>query len=239
MKSVPGGSWEAPWPTRAAELDGDDNTAKVDGDSALAGVIVKRQAGALLLSTAADISYGWYQSRRTITLGDTKLAAKADPDAQSAGLHARAAYEVPLQGWYLRPTLDLHAAYVRMNGYSESGAAPFNLDVESSDKVFLAASPTLELGARFDLPEGSTLRAFGSAGAAFFIDNDWHTNARFADSSADSVDSELSMPDVVARVGLGVEMVTAKQFTAKLQYSGDFGGDYSSHAGMFRVGLMF
>jgi outer membrane autotransporter protein len=222
-----------------SRLDGDDDIAKVDGDSALAGFVVKRQAGALLLSTAADVSYGWYQSRRTITLGETKLAAKADPDAQSAGLHARAAYEVPFQRWYLRPTLDLHAAYVRMDGYSESGAEPFNLDVKSSDEAFFAASPILELGTRLDLPEGSTLRAFASAGATFFSDNDWHTKARFADSSTDSFDSELPMPDTVARVGLGIEMVTTKQMTTKLQYGGDFGDNYSSHAGMFRLGVMF
>jgi len=223
----------------SSRLEGDNDTAKVNGDSALAGFIVKRQAGALLLSTAADVSYGWYQSRRTITLGDAKLSAKADPDAQSAGLHARAAYEVPLQHWYLRPILDLHAAYVRMDGYNESGAAPFNLDVNSSDKVFLAAAPTLELGTRIDLPDDSSLRAFASAGVAFFTDNDWQSRSRFDDSSADSFDSKLPMPDTVARIGLGLEMVTTKHLTAKLQYGGDFGDNYSSHTGMFRIGYMF
>jgi outer membrane autotransporter protein len=223
----------------SSRLDGDNDTAKVNGDSALAGLIVKRQAGALLLSTAADLSFGWYQSRRTIKLGDAKLTAKADPDAQSAGLHARAAYEVPLQRWYLRPTLDLHAAYVRMDGYSESNAVPFNLNVESSDKMFLAAVPTLELGTRLDLPDDSSLRAFASAGVAFFTDNDWQSKARFDDSSTNSFDSELPMPNTLARVGLGLEMVTTKHITAKLQYGGDFGDDYSSHTGMFRVGYTF
>jgi uncharacterized protein YhjY with autotransporter beta-barrel domain len=222
-----------------SRLDGDGDTARVDGDSALAGLIGKRQAGALLLAVAADVGYGWYDSTRTITLGDAKLDAKAEPDAQNAGLHARAAYEVPFQRWYLRPTLDLHAAYVRMDGYSESGAAPFNLDVDSSDKVFLAAAPTLEIGTRLDLADGSTLRAFASAGAAFFADNDWRTDASFADASADTFASELPIPDTVARVGLGIEMVTTKRISAKLQYAGDFGDGYSSNAGMFRVGYMF
>jgi outer membrane autotransporter protein len=146
---------------------------------------------------------------------------------------------VPFERWYLRPTLDLHAAYVRMDGYTESGAAPFNLDVDSADKTFLAAAPTLELGTRLDLADGATLRAFASAGAAFFADNDWHTKASFEDASADSFDSELPMPDTVARVGLGIEMVTTKRITAKLQYAGDFGDDYNAHAGMFRVGYLF
>jgi hypothetical protein len=76
--------------------------------------------------------------------------------------------------------------------------------------------------ARLDLAYGSTLRAFASAGAAFFADNDWHSDASFEDAPADSFDSELPMPDTVARVGLGIEMTT-----------------YSSHAGMLRVGYMF
>ena len=57
--------------------------------------------------------------------------------------------------------------------------------------------------------------------------------------SADSFDSKLPMPDTVARIGLGLEMVTTKHLTAKLQYDGDFGDNYSSHTGMFRIGYMF
>lgn len=118
-------------------------------------------------------------ARRTASRRGASCTATASAIPLRVGLHARAAYEVPFQRWYLRPTLDPHAAYVRMDSYSESGAAPFNLDVDSSDKVFFAAAPTLELGTRFDLADGSTLRAFASGGAAFFADNDWHAEASF------------------------------------------------------------
>jgi hypothetical protein len=77
------------------------------------------------------------------------------------------------------------------------------------------------------------------AGAAFFADNDWHTKASFEDAPAGSFDSELPMPDTVARVGLGIEVVTTKRITAKLQYAGDFADDFTSHAGVFRVGYLF
>ena len=42
-----------------------------------------------------------------------------------------------------------------------------------------------------------------------------------------------------AELGLGLEMVTTKRITSELQYAGDFGDDYNSHAGMFRVGYLF
>jgi outer membrane autotransporter protein len=222
-----------------SRLDGDGNTARVDGDSALAGLVVKRQSGPVLVSAAADLGYGWYDSKRSITLGDTRLAAKANPDAQNAGLHARAAYEVPFRQFYMRPTLDLHAVYVRMGDYTESGAGPFDLDVNSSDKMFFAAAPMLEFGTRIDLQDGSSLRAFASAGAAFFADNDWRTEARFKGAQANGFESDLSMPDMVSRLVLGVEMVTTKHISAKLQYAGELADGYNTHAGIFRVGYIF
>ena len=107
-----------------SRLDGDDDSAEVDGNGLMAGAILKRQMGQLLLSGAVNAGYGWYDSSRNIDVATGQSQAKGSPDAINGGLHARAAYELPHDAWYLRPTLSLDANYVRIDGYNEHGGSP-------------------------------------------------------------------------------------------------------------------
>ncbi len=224
-----------------SRLDGDDDSADVDGEALLAGLTLKRQIGRLLLSGALDGGYGWYDSSRTIDLGDSRERAKGSPRAANLGLHARIAYQLPFSSWYVQPYLDLSATYVRMDSYEESGAGAFDLDVDDSDKLVLSATPSVELGRRLALPDGSILRAYASGGIVLHGPNNFATDARMADApgSAGSFRSELRNPNVAARLGLGVEVMTTRSIDLKLQYDADLASDSMANSAMARLSWRF
>jgi hypothetical protein len=61
-------------------------------------------------------------------------------------------------GWYVQPRVGLHLSYVRSGGYTESGAAPFNLAVVSEGATTFTAVPAVEVGGRVRLGETTVVR---------------------------------------------------------------------------------
>ena len=224
-----------------SSIDGRHDTADIDGQAGLAGISLKREQGPLTIGGAADFGYGWYDTVRSIDAGGPTQKAKASPNAWNLGLHGRVAYELPIQRWYLRPLLDLHAVYARLDGYTENGASAFDLDVDDEDKLVFTAAPALEVGRRVDLGDGTTLRAFASAGVSLSTANNWQSDASFAaaPASAGGFRSELANPNVLGTLTAGVDVVTTKSIDVRLQYNGAVGQEFMANSGMLRVGYRF
>jgi uncharacterized protein YhjY with autotransporter beta-barrel domain len=224
-----------------SSLDGKENTGSVHGDAVLAGLLVKRQQGNWLISGALDAGYGWYDSKRPVSLGGVTQTATASPEAQQVGLHSRIAYQVPMESWYLKPYLDLHATYTRTDSYTESGAGALGLEVDSEDDLKFAASPMLEVGGKVVLGESMYLRPFASVGAVFHDDNSWGADSRFVGSpdGAGTFQAETELPDTLAKLNLGVELQATEHTQIKLEYTGELGDDYQGHAGTIRFNYLF
>ncbi|MFO1035881.1 MAG: autotransporter outer membrane beta-barrel domain-containing protein [Geminicoccaceae bacterium] len=223
----------------ASRMDGNDDSADVDGQGALGAVSLHRQSGPLLLAGVIDFGYGWYDTNRTIEIGGTKEKAKASPDSLATGVHARAAWQMPFETWYLQPRLDLDATYVWMDGYKEHGGSDFDLDVESEDKLIFSATPAVEIGARLALKDGSTMRAYASAGLSLLSANNWNAESRFVDAPAgsDGFDSQLDNPNLIGRFTAGVDVVTTGSVSIRFQYDAGVADGYLSNSGLLRVSL--
>lgn len=150
----------------SSQFRGDAGSSKVSGDNLLVGASLRFQRGPWQISGAVDLGYGWYDSKRMISAGSFGAAAEASPTAWHVGAHSRIAYQVPFDGWYLQPRLDLHLTYVHSGSYTESGAAPFSLSVEGEGSTLVSAVPAIELGGRIRLSETTVLRPYVSAGVA-------------------------------------------------------------------------
>lgn len=224
-----------------SRLNSDGGATDVDGEAGLVLLALKRQTGPLLLAAAMDLGYGWYDSNRTINLGGTQAFAKASPNSFNAGLHFRAAYQVVREDWYLQPMVDFDLTYLRLDGYQESGAGAFDLDVEQSEGVIFAATPATKVGRRIDLVGGSVLNAFLSAGVSFMNGNDWDTKARFADapSGTDGFSNTLDTPDVLDRITAGVEVFNAGAINIRAQYRADLASDHRSQSAELRLSMTF
>jgi uncharacterized protein YhjY with autotransporter beta-barrel domain len=224
----------------SSEFRGDEGSSKVSGESLLLGASLRFQQGPWQLSGGMDFGYGWYDSKRMISAGNFGATASASPTAWHVGAHTRIAYQVPFDGWYLQPRLDLHLTYVRSGSYTESGAAPFNLSVEAEGSTLFSAVPAIELGGRIRLGETTVLRPYVSAGVAALAHDDWATTARFAGQPASrGFRATTPIPDVLAKFTLGADLLSGANWDFGVQYRLEAGDGYVSHAGVGRLAYRF
>jgi outer membrane autotransporter protein len=225
----------------AGRLRQDDSGTRVKGDAYLGVLSLKRELGAWTLTGAADLGWGDHDSDREIVVGTTRETASGSPDAFNAGLHARAAYQIPRGTWYAEPALDLDLVYVWLDGYTESSAGDFDLEVASTDTVVATGTPWLKLGRRIDFTPGVTLDAFVAAGVSLSTGDDFDADARFADapSGAGDFTTRLDNPSVVGRLSAGVDLYATDRVHVRLQYDGSFADDRTANGGQVPLSYFF
>ncbi len=224
----------------SSEFRGDASSSRVTGDSMLLGATLRYQTGPWQISGALDVGYGWYESKRSVSVGNFSGTAGASPMAWHAGAHSRVAYQIPFGGWYLQPRLDLHLTYVRSSGYTETGAGPFNLSVDAEGGTTFAAVPAVEVGGRIRLSETAVLRPYVSAGVQVTASQDWATTARFAGQpTSRGFRATTPIPGTLGKVTVGAELLSSADWDFRLQYSAEVGDGYVSHTGVGRLAYRF
>ena len=225
----------------SSSLDADDDASSASGDVWMGGVGLKYQSGPLLASAMVDLGAGSFDSSRRIVIGGDAYTARGTPDVANAGLHGRVSYQVHRDGFYLRPSLDLDASYVSLDGYTEGGAGEYNLTVSETDGWVFAATPAVEIGTRVDVGKGTSLRPYLGLGVSLTSGNDWEVESRFAgaSSSAGTFTSTIDNPEALGVIRAGVEVMSSDQFDATLVYSGAFGDGYAANAGAIKLTWRF
>jgi len=220
-----------------SRIRGDGGQIDADGDTAYAGVAVKRQIGPWLLSAGLGGSYGWYDGTRTIAIPGFEGQAKSDPRLSTLNGRLRAAYTFAGEQHYIRPMVDLDLMYTRSKGFTESGAGVLDLTVDSQSQWSLHATPAIEVGARMAVSETTLLRAYARAGVSLSNQDDWQTTARFASAPAGvgGFESEMPLAKVAARLAAGLDLANRNGFNLRLEYQGSFADTYTSHGGALRA----
>ncbi len=219
---------------------GGEGTSSISGNAVLLGAVLKYQTGPWLFSTAVDGGYGWYDSDRRIDIGNAVSVASGKPTSEHGGIHERVSYQIPFEHFYLKPILDLHATYLHANSYTEHGAAPFNLAVDSESGVTVSGAAMMEIGGKIELPK-ATLRPFASFGVGVMGDSGWAATAHFAEAGMPTAGFRAStpLPDRVGKVSVGADLYKSDNWEFKLQYNGDFGDGYVSNTGVARLSYRF
>ena len=225
----------------ASWLSGSDDATDVSGETALFGLMLKRQTGPWVLTGVVDGGYGWYRSDRRVTVGSFAGTASASPNVAHAGIHLRAAYESALGAWYAKPYVTASAVYRGMAGYREVGSTPFDLDVQASSQVVGSVAPVFEIGRDTSIAGVGRLRGFVGVGVAGYIDNAWSSTARFAiaPSGSASFTATSRLPDAAALLQAGLDLFTIDTVEAKLTYDASLAPGYSSQALMGRLTYPF
>ena len=205
------------------------------GERAIFGSVLKKESGPWQVSLNAISSYGWYDNSRATGFG----TAYSGQDASSALTGIRIAYQDDIGPWYIRPLADLNATYLRLGGYTESGAGIADLTVAPAEKWLFSIAPGVEAGASFT-GGGWTLKPYARAGVSFANSDSVGVLANFAAApSAGNFSVASRLDSVMADVQAGVNFVTVNGIAARLNYEGHVGNITENHIGGLKMQLPF
>lgn len=221
-----------------SDLDSDHDLTSPNGNSVMGGAILKRQTGPLLLSVAVDAGYGWYDSERDIDLA-TRTEKGQGLARRRQCRPARAAYEVPFERWYLRPSLDLGGDYVRIGSFRRARRLALQSRRRFRGQDDLQRDPECRAGHAIDLADGSTLRPHLDLGFTAASANNWKPDARFTgEEGGNGFQIEAENPNLIGHLGVGIVMMTGA-VDVTLQYGLDVASGYTANCGSLRVNYRF
>ena len=221
-------------------LNGDDNSFSANGQTGYLGAVVKYQSEPWLFAAALSGSYGSYDSTRSLSALGTTTSATASPNTQSVDLRLRAAYSIVQGDWYARPNLNLDVIYARVPGYNETAASPLGLSFATADQTSFVGTPGMELGKRFDLADGSVVRAYVTGGVSLSTSGTWRTTTFFTGAPAGTgFSTSLPQSDVVGRIGIGAQLFTLAGVDLRAQYDGEIAGNMVGHSGQLTAAVHF
>ncbi|WP_143705462.1 autotransporter outer membrane beta-barrel domain-containing protein [Pollutimonas subterranea] len=217
----------------------DDRRQRVEGDTGYLGVSLKHESGPWTFSGALTGSYGSFDNTRSAALMGAQ--AKSDSHVTAIAQRLRAAYTHAMPRSYIKPFVDLDVIHTRMPSFEERGAGALNLHVEGVSKWSAIVSPGVEVGGRFELDNGYTVRPYASVGVSFSSTGKWDTRARFASAPAgtDPFNSTLDTGRVFGQVSGGVQVLGKKGMDVRLQYDGLLSNKVRSHSGSLKASWKF
>ncbi len=223
-----------------SKFNDETGSARITGDSIVGGLGIFYTPARWQLSAGIDLAYGWYNSRRTITLGVSEQA-DANPEQAQIGGHVRAAVNlVEGRSGFVRPFVEGHVILVSNKAFTETGISPFRLAVEGQSDTALIGAVGIEFGGIVALSPTVSLRPFATAAAAFGNPNDWTTTARFADQpQGNSFNVITAGPGTLGSFSIGADLIGAKNVSFSIQYAPEIGNGFTSHSGTARLTIAF
>lgn len=181
------------------------------GRSVDASLVLKRVDGPLFLAGALALSTS---SEQYSLSGNGSVYIPGTPINFMAGVRMRGAYELPFDGWYLRPRTDVDIGFARNSGLQVI-APTGTLTIDSAGKTAVMFTPALEIGGRFDAGPARILRPYVVVGATILTDSAATISGNF---NGYSFSGTSYGPSVIARAEAGLQLYEVKGWEMKLEY---------------------
>ncbi|RVC28275.1 autotransporter outer membrane beta-barrel domain-containing protein, partial [Mesorhizobium sp. M7A.F.Ca.CA.004.04.2.1] len=147
------------------------------------------------------------------------------------GGSARLGITQEMGAFYLQPTLQFDARWLRVSGKEVGSVAAFNFD--GSANMYYSATPAFEIGTDIALSDIASLRVYGKAGVEF-SDKEWEIEGRFAAAENLPGNPALHLTEAVDsplyRVGAGLELNGVNGVGMSVRYNGAFGETVKQNA---------
>ena len=216
------------------------------------GVALRRETGALTLGGALTGGFGNFSSDRDVgvagTLPDgTSFALDTARSKQSvidANLRLNAAYafENADARLYAIPAIHLDASYIYAEKASESGLGAYGMEIGSTSEWVLSATPTVEVGGRFDMENGARFRPYFRGGFTVLNKDELKIDSAFigAPDSAAGFQNYAGFDNRYGRadVGFAIESADARS-RLDVGYQGAFSAHSESNAFAVNFSMRF
>jgi hypothetical protein len=184
------------------------------GRSFDAGAVLKRVDGPWFLSGSVMLSTRTDWNNWPVQLpGGGASAMTGTVDTFGLGAMVRAAYQIPLDPVYLRPSLEVGLQVTNRSALRQQGPA-LAVTVDPISKVTPFITPMLEIGGRHDIGT-LVLRPYVAGGATFLPDNSTTVSGTLAGTPFSGTAYGQS---VLANVEVGVQLYQARSWETKLEY---------------------
>ncbi|WP_109126086.1 autotransporter outer membrane beta-barrel domain-containing protein [Dyella sp. C11] len=224
-----------------SNLDTRTVSDSVNGHGWTAGAVVKHQMGDWLVSGVLEGGSMSYDASRQVQLPGMGGTARSEFDVSHWGLHSRISKQFPMDGWYLKPYIDLHATHINADGYTEQGAGALDLKVLPSSTNVFGASPMIEAGSNFVFNNGMSLQLYGGIGGTFYNQGALGADMQFADSLPGSGTFHISsdLPSDRFKTTAGLDLKASDHWDVRLEYSGEFADHFQSDTGSLKATYKF
>ena len=206
--------------------------ASSEAEMGQAGVALKYNDGPLLLAAVVTGGRGWYETKRVQSFSGFTGLAESDTTIDVLNGGARLTYVFGSPNLYLKPVLDAAATRLDLDGATENGSGA-NLAVAGSQQTVYTIAPTIEMGTEWWLSNGTLVRPFLRAGAAFYEGGDFAVSATFAGAPLGAVapfSITTEMDDVMGILGAGLDLITGGDTVLHATYDGQLGANTQIHS---------
>ena len=209
------------------------------GDNFSGMAFVRKVDGAWSYAGALSAGYGSYDTDRSIVTSEGLIQPSADWDAHFVSLRLQAAYTHQMDGFYVKPAVDVDLMYQHVPAYSEKGGGAFNLAFEGTSALRTMISPSVEFGARIE-KETIVLRPYLGLGVNWMPNNDWKTDAYLKqDKSGDRFRLSQSLPSVFGEYRVGMDIDTGTDVVLRAEWRQRIGERYNDRSAQLQLGVKF
>ena len=207
--------------------------AERDGTEYSLGGIFKGRYGPHDLTFSASLGSGSFDTRRYISLPTPDVIATGERDFNTLGLHARYAYNLMRENWYLRPSVDFGYTEVEGDDLREIDAGAGGLRIDGQTHDYTTARAALQVGGEWASTSGTLFRPYGRLGLLHFLSGTDPTISARLQTAPDSVGSFTQwggIDDTMTDAAVGIDLLWANRLTLRLGYEAQYADSWDSQA---------
>ncbi|MDU9006949.1 autotransporter outer membrane beta-barrel domain-containing protein [Sedimentitalea todarodis] len=218
------------------------DTVNGDGHRFNIGAVIKREIGATTLSASLSAGMSDFDLERQVITPNGAMLAKGSPKSTWVAAHARVAHSFDIgPTTYLKPWADLGVQRLWQDGYSESGAGDYGLNVGSIDSTLYTLNLMLELGTSFQLGGMHTEATISGGGLFLAGDTDPSTSVSLVGVGLDGPSYIVAADNQTKFANINAKFKT--QINKQTTLSADFGAlisrDQNNYGGSLKLSFVF
>jgi uncharacterized protein with beta-barrel porin domain len=184
-------------------------------------------------------AYDTFTGSRKVTVGTTEYTANADYGGQQYSGYLEGGYSFLYNKLSLTPLASFQYMHLNTDSYTESGAGPLNLNVDSQDYDMAQTGLGAKISYPFDLTCGTAMPDLHFKWLYDFVGDRQETTASFAGGGSSFATQGFSPAQSGYDVGTKVTSNTKYNVSVDFSYDFLYKDDYYEHTGIVDVKYSF